>query len=651
MLVLSKMSEDNMEQNSNVPRIAYLDTTADQSMPIPPRIFLTTATQLEKEGRAIWIQNPKDIDESVIDDLAVYIYVPATNAGDVKKLDGMGVDEKERERLFKKLQSKPNVVFGLGKRGTLNLFQPATSIAEQASNISVFPPPYRQQLSSKFKKIAGPEISWRELERLANKPFFYRVVPVSSAPIEGDDVLVQGEGLAHPLTTDLSDTMNVSINKPATAYCNGDRCALIIIPFDVFKQVRDRFRANVWTDASVTPPPPGVVRMDLNSRFAKKIRKAQKRSSSSSSKKYPVPLAITVPKEGIRASVVHFDTRPIIFFPKNKESEANQKFLEGQFSGVIRTGVWNNDTKCQPLEPSDGMKYVFFLNSLGSKDDLRQADKFERCFLKGQASGHIPKFADVFILDEDGIESDLIEISEPVPESSPSEASDTSWFDCDFSNVAREFSSSRIGAEFEARGNHARSNLWQHSLWTARELDNMFKDNSPYVRGLEEYRRTMIIAAIMHDIGKLETRGIPHVRAGFEWLANGIGPRPACRDPVDWPLVAVLSGMHYDLGSVISGDMKPKRMFEHAQELSKKVGIDGDDPKTMGAILRMAGALTRADVVGGNPVPDKPGHKISDKALDMESEFSFGGSAWPMLTEAVQAMESELGPTGTKRRR
>lgn len=180
----------------------------------------------------------------------------------------------------------------------------------------------------------------------------------------------------------------------------------------------------------------------------------------------------------------------------------------------------------------------------------------------------------------------------------------------------------------KSRGGWHAGHLYEHMVWVAKAMQNMFNTNSPWLDGIPDdatTKKTMTIAAFMHDIGKagdnkrIYTIKPHHPRIGFEYI---LSRRPFYLDPEQrttydfntWAnilaltpdqrtTIAVLTGMHQEFAHVLTGIKKGemtttlfetylKKLKTYVQEAVYNNGIVDE------TILRMSLAIFRADFEG-----------------------------------------------------
>lgn len=179
-----------------------------------------------------------------------------------------------------------------------------------------------------------------------------------------------------------------------------------------------------------------------------------------------------------------------------------------------------------------------------------------------------------------------------------------------------------MGEYKKVSGNWHRGHLFEHSVWTAKAMDQMFQNNSWWLKGIDpSERRLMVLAAFMHDIGKagdLEFEygvKIHHPKVGFEYI---MGTRPfySSEDEM-WDIqawlkhheltedeiktLAVLVGMHQEFGKVLFAFKKSPDRWAKAREkffddllyYVQESGYNNGIPDER--IITMSVAICRAD--------------------------------------------------------
>jgi len=179
-----------------------------------------------------------------------------------------------------------------------------------------------------------------------------------------------------------------------------------------------------------------------------------------------------------------------------------------------------------------------------------------------------------------------------------------------------------MGHYKKVSGKWHRGHLFEHSVWTAKAMDQMFENNSWWLKGIDSSeRRLMVLAAFMHDIGKAGDlqfeygTKINHPRVGFEYI---MGRRPfyvsegETWDIQEWikhhkltedeiKTLAVLVGMHQEFGKVLFAFKKSpehwskvrEKFFDDLLYYVQESGYNGGIPDER--IIIMSAAICRAD--------------------------------------------------------
>ncbi len=172
--------------------------------------------------------------------------------------------------------------------------------------------------------------------------------------------------------------------------------------------------------------------------------------------------------------------------------------------------------------------------------------------------------------------------------------------------------------------------LYEHSSWVANAVEEWWRRDSFWVKGLaHSWKKVTILAGLLHDIGKAGDLKLKydskkyHPRAGFEYLLN---KRPYFIDSTlkqfdfnalfkelklseeERKVVAILTGVHWDFGGIIvkgiaEGHPKLKTFkifLDKLRDLAQEAGYRNGTVDI--ALLRMAILIGAADTKGADKV-------------------------------------------------
>lgn len=171
--------------------------------------------------------------------------------------------------------------------------------------------------------------------------------------------------------------------------------------------------------------------------------------------------------------------------------------------------------------------------------------------------------------------------------------------------------------------------LYEHSVWVARCIEQWFDESSEWVEGLSKKDKVvMVLAGFLHDIGKAGDQEFVfydkprHPRTGFDYLAEKVPFRVSQTSffdfnkffngvdlsPEERKIIAILAGIHWDFGNCLrelhnhrkeSGVYR--RFFEKLQTLVKEANYNNGviDKK----LVVMATLIGAADIKGAKKVP------------------------------------------------
>ncbi len=173
-------------------------------------------------------------------------------------------------------------------------------------------------------------------------------------------------------------------------------------------------------------------------------------------------------------------------------------------------------------------------------------------------------------------------------------------------------------------------NLYEHSVWVANAIENWWREDSSWVKGLNpKWEKVTILAALLHDVGKAGDLNFTyktkkfHPQAGFYYLLD---KRPYFLSKKlnkynfdelfaeigltqeERKVVAILSGVHWDFGGIVLRGLaqgKPKKkLFDSYLSKIKDLAVEANyhngtvDEK----LLKMAILIGAADTKGADKV-------------------------------------------------
>lgn len=217
---------------------------------------------------------------------------------------------------------------------------------------------------------------------------------------------------------------------------------------------------------------------------------------------------------------------------------------------------------------------------------------------------------------------------------------------CDLFPITEEMSKYKI-----LNSSHHRGNIFQHSIWTARYVEKVWRD--PQTSGLGDsvfsdllkgipsgYKNFTLLAAFLHDLGKLDGEfdaekhpqhmvlgyllfkrcpGVELVLSKCTRKASSGGETGPYRGTETESFLAIISLFHLYLGDAMKGEVSPDEFAFKFVGACHKTGVSSEKIKVLMAILLL---ISLADVKGARPVE------------------AVSNSSWKLLTTKIAIKEN-----------
>lgn len=209
--------------------------------------------------------------------------------------------------------------------------------------------------------------------------------------------------------------------------------------------------------------------------------------------------------------------------------------------------------------------------------------------------------------------------------------------------------------------------VFEHSIWVARSCVNLLK--SEWKTKLDDKMlKTIIFAAIFHDIGKCGDRvyefneKYEHPRIGFDYI---VGQKEYLMqsgerfdfsklltslefDKDDIALIAIIIGMHHELGNIMRGinsldfncfNAAMARLDNLIQRSNYKNGFIDHKNKDYRRLIKYICLVAVADVISAQVIPFSEDHSIIDQITGLNLK-NYANSKCEHLSDGFNAYKS-----------